>query len=242
MPARQHGNGGRSVRRARVFPSAAKLHSYYNDRFDLHDGVWSTSAASFPANADRWSQWTTISAFRPADYERVDRRGEHGRARHVLRGVRHACSRLSRARCRHAQVRSWFSAEADGEYAVGHGPGPVAARSSSCPSRPASPKKATHTGYMENRVIYLFVDGTAGHAIVSGTVRMRSHSPMPTAPSARSPAAAEKRACASAAPLCCCSCVKRWRRFTSTGRMPLPRTDISPLWVRAFSFFTTKQQ
>lgn len=45
------------------FPERGQAYSYYNDRFDCTTAIWSTSAASLPANADRWSQWTTISAF-----------------------------------------------------------------------------------------------------------------------------------------------------------------------------------
>ena len=67
------------------------------------------------------------------------------------------------------QVRGWFlPPEADGEYAVGHGPGPVYALEQL--SIPAGVAEKGHAYYMENRVIYLSVDGTAGHAIVSGSV------------------------------------------------------------------------
>lgn len=56
------GNGGRSVRRARVFPERGQAYSYYNDRFDLHDGDLVYVSGKLAANADRWSQWTTIFA------------------------------------------------------------------------------------------------------------------------------------------------------------------------------------
>ena len=69
----------------------------------------------------------------------------------------------------YAQVRSWFfPPEADGEYAVGHGPGPVYALEQL--SIPAGVAEKGHAYYMENRAIYLSVDGTAGRAIVSGSV------------------------------------------------------------------------
>ena len=69
----------------------------------------------------------------------------------------------------YAQVRSWFfPPEADGEYAVGHGPGPVYALEQL--SIPAGVAEKGHAYYMENRVIYLSVDVTAGRAIVSGSV------------------------------------------------------------------------
>lgn len=121
-----------------------------------------------PANADRWSQWTTISGIRLADYERVI-----GAADRNVRGTFYALGAhlvtLEPNVLPYAQVRSWFfPPEADGEYAVGHGPGPVYALEQL--SIPAGVAEKGHAYYMENRVIYLSVDGTAGHAIVSGSV------------------------------------------------------------------------
>lgn len=45
------------------FPERGQAYSYYNDRFDLHDGDLVYVSGKLAANADRWSQWTTISAF-----------------------------------------------------------------------------------------------------------------------------------------------------------------------------------
>ena len=167
------------------------------------------------------------SAFGLADYERVI-----GTADRNVRGTFYALGAhlvtLEPNVLPFRQVRSWFfPPEADGEYAVGHGPGRCM-RSSSCPSRPASPKKG-HAYYMENRVVYLSVDGTTGHAIVSGTVPYEITFTYADGSVSALTCGCYETGCASTAPPCCCSCVKRWRRFTSTGRMPLPRTDISPL-------------
>lgn len=209
------------------FPERGQAYSYYNDRFDLHNGDLVYVSGKLARQRGQVVAVDYNFRIRLADYERVI-----GAADTAVHGTFYALGAhlvtLEPNVLPFRQVRGWFlPPEADGEYAVGHGPGPVYALEQL--SIPAGVAEKGHAYYMENRVIYLSVDGTAGHAIVSGTVPYEITSPMPTAPSARSPAAATKRACASTAPPCCCSCVKRWRRSTSTGRMPLPRTDISPL-------------
>ena len=71
----------------------------------------------------------------------------------------------------YAQVRSWFfPPEADGEFVTGHGPGPeyvLDVLAQTHDSSDIAEKGSAY--YAENRVVYLSVDGTQGHAIVQGS-------------------------------------------------------------------------
>ena len=140
------------------FPERGQAYSYYNDRFDLHDGDLVYVSGKLARQRGQVVAVDYNFRIRLADYERVI-----GAADTVVRGTFYALGAPFR------QVRGWFlPPEADEEYAVGHGPGPVYALEQL--SIPAGVAEKGHAYYMENRVVYLTVDGTAGHAIVSGTV------------------------------------------------------------------------
>ena len=150
------------------FPERDRAYSYYNDRFDLHEGDVVYVSGKLAGLLGRVAAVDYNFRIRLADYERVI-----GAADRNVRGTFYVFGShmltLDHGALPYAQVRSWFfPPEADGEYAVGHGPGPVYALEQL--SIPAGVAEKGHAYYMENRVVYLSVDGTAGHAIVSGTV------------------------------------------------------------------------
>ena len=61
--------------------------------------------------------------------------------------------------------------EAEGEFVTGHGPGPEYALDALEQTHVSSDvAEKGNAYYAENRVVYLSVDGTQGHAIVQGTV------------------------------------------------------------------------
>ena len=150
------------------FPERGQAYSYYNDRFDLHDGDLVYVSGKLARQRGQVVAVDYNFRIRLADYERVI-----GAADRNVRGTFYALGAhlvtLEPNVLPFQQVRGWFlPPEADGEYAVGHGPGPVYALEQL--SIPAGVAEKGHAYYMENRVIYLSVDGTAGRAIVSGTV------------------------------------------------------------------------
>lgn len=150
------------------FPERGQAYSYYNDRFDLHDGDLVYVSGKLARQRGQVVAVDYNFRIRLADYERVI-----GAADRNVRGTFYALGAhlvtLEPNVLPFRQVRGWFlPPEADGEYAVGHGPGPVYALEQL--SIPAGVAEKGHTYYMENRVIYLSVDGTTGRAIVSGTV------------------------------------------------------------------------
>lgn len=150
------------------FPERGQAYSYYNDRFDLHDGDLVYVSGKLARQRGQVVAVDYNFRIRLADYERVI-----GAADRNVRGTFYALGAhlvtLEPNVLPFRQVRGWFlPPEADEEYAVGHGPGPVYALEQL--SIPAGVAEKGHAYYMENRVIYLSVDGTAGHAIVSGTV------------------------------------------------------------------------
>lgn len=150
------------------FPEHDRAYSYYNDRFDLHVGDVVYVSGKLAGLLGRVAAVDYNFRIRLADYERVI-----GAADRNVRGTFYALGAhlvtLEPNVLPFRQVRGWFlPPEADGEYAVGHGPGPVYTLEQL--SIPAGVAEKGHVYYMENRVIYLSVDGTAGRAIVSGTV------------------------------------------------------------------------
>lgn len=150
------------------FPERGHAFSYYNDRFDLHEGDVVYVSGKLAGLLGRVAAVDCNFRIRLADYERVI-----GAADRNVRGTFYALGAhlvtLEQSALPFRQVRGWFlPPEADGEYAVGHGPGPVYALEQL--SIPAGVAEKGHAYYMENRVIYLSVDGTAGRAIVSGSV------------------------------------------------------------------------
>ena len=152
------------------FPERDRAYSYYNDRFDLHVGdvvYVSGKLAGLPGHVAAVDYNFRI---RLADYERVI-----GAADRNVRGTFYVSGThmltLDHGVLPYAQVRSWFfPPEADGEYAVGHGPGPTYTLDFldqlSLPGETAGKGQAC---YAEGRVVYLSVDGTQGHAIVQGS-------------------------------------------------------------------------
>lgn len=149
------------------FPERDRAYSYYNDRFDLHEGDVVYVSGKLAGLPGRVAAVDYNFRIRLADYERVI-----GVADRNVRGTFYALGAhlvtLEPNVLPFRQVRGWFlPPEADGEYAVGHGPGPVYALEQL--SIPADVAEKGHAYYMENRVVYLSVDGTQGHAIVQGT-------------------------------------------------------------------------
>ena len=135
------------------FPERDRACSYYNDRFDLHEGD------------------VVYVSGKLADYARVI-----GAADRNVRGTFYMFGppmlTLDHGALPYAQVRSWFfPPEADGEFVTGHGPGPTYTLDflDQMPL-PGETAGKGHACYAEGRVVYLSVDGTQGHAIVQGTV------------------------------------------------------------------------
>lgn len=149
------------------FPERGQAYSYYNGRFDLHDGDLVYVSGKLARQRGQVVAVDYNFRIRLADYQRVI-----GVADTAVHGTFYTLGAhlvtLEPNVLPFRQVRGWFlPPEADGEYAVGHGPGPVYALEQL--SIPAGVAEKGHAYYMENRVIYLSVDGTAGHAIVLGT-------------------------------------------------------------------------
>ena len=149
------------------FPERDRAYSYYNDRFDLHEGDVVYVSGKLAGLLGRVAAVDYNFRIRLADYERVI-----GAADRNVRGTFYVFGShmltLDHGALPYAQVRSWFfPPEADGEFVTGHGPGPVYALEQL--SIPAGVAEKGRSYYRENRVAYLSVDGTAGHAIVLGT-------------------------------------------------------------------------
>ena len=196
------------------FPERGQAYSYYNDRFDLHDGDLVYVSGKLARQRGQVVAVDYNFRIRLADYQRVI-----GVADTAVHGTFYALGAhlitLEPNVLPFRQVRGWFlPPEADGEYAVGHGPGPVSALEQM--SIPAGVGDRGRAGYAGKRVVYGSVDGTG------------SRSPPRAARSARSRAPVMRRGCASTAPPCCCSCVRCSKRSASTGRKRLPRADILP--------------
>ena len=153
------------------FPERGQAYSYYNDRFDLHDGDLVFVSGKLARQRGQVVAVDYNFRIRLADYERVI-----GAADTAVHGTFYTLGShlvtLEPGVLPFRQVRGWFlPPEADGEYAVGHGPGPVYALDAlEQLSIPAGVAEKGHAYYMENRVVYLSVDGTAGRAIVNGAV------------------------------------------------------------------------
>lgn len=150
------------------FPERGQAYSYYNDRFDLHDGDLVYVSGKLARQRGQVVAVDYNFRIRLADYERVI-----GVADTAVHGTFYTLGAYVFTPERNAlpfrQVRSWFfPPEAEGEFVTGHGPGPVYALEQL--SIPAGVAEKGRSYYRENRVAYLSVDGTAGHAIVNGTV------------------------------------------------------------------------
>ena len=136
------------------FPERSRAFSYYNDRFDLHEGDVVYVSGKLAGLLGR-----VIGAA-----DRNVRGTFYVFGSHMLT--------LDHGALPYAQVRSWFfPPEADGEFVTGHGPGPTYTLDflDQMPL-PGETAGKGHACYAEGRVVYLSVDGTQGHAIVQGTV------------------------------------------------------------------------
>ena len=107
------------------FPERGQAYSYYNDRFDLHDGDLVYVSGKLARQRGQVVAVDYNFRIRLADYERVI-----GAADRNVRGTFYALGAhlvtLEPNVLPFQQVRGWFlPPEADGEYAVGHGPGRV---------------------------------------------------------------------------------------------------------------------
>ena len=107
------------------FPERGQAYSYYNDRFDLHDGDLVYVSGKLARQRGQVVAVDYNFRIRLADYERVI-----GAADRNVHGTFYALGAhlvtLEPNVLPFRQVRGWFlPPEADGEYAVGHGPGPV---------------------------------------------------------------------------------------------------------------------
>lgn len=153
------------------FPERDRAFSYYNDRFDLHAGDVVYVSGKL---AGLWGRVAAVDynfRIRLADYERVI-----GAADRNVRGTFYVFGShmltLDHDALPYAQVRSWFfPPEADGEFVTGRGPGPeyvLDVLAQTHDSSDIAEKGSAY--YAENRVVYLSVDGTQGHAIVQGAV------------------------------------------------------------------------
>lgn len=153
------------------FPERGQAYSYYNDRFDLHDGDLVYVSGKLARQRGQVVAVDYNFRIRLADYQRVI-----GVADTAVHGTFYALGAhlitLEPNVLPFRQVRGWFlPPEADGEYAVGHGAGPEYALDvleQTHVSSDVAEKGGAY--YAENRVVYLSVDGTQGHAIVQGTV------------------------------------------------------------------------
>ena len=153
------------------FPERDRAYSYYNDRFDLHAGDFVYVSGKLAGQRGRVTAVDYNFRIRLADYERVI-----GAVDTTVRGTFYVFSShmltLDHDALPYVQVRSWFfPPEAEGEFVVGHGPGPeyaLDALEQTHVSSDVAEKGGAYYG--ENRVVYLSVDGTQGHAIVQGTV------------------------------------------------------------------------
>lgn len=152
------------------FPERGQAYSYYNDRFDLHDGDLVYVSGKLARQRGQVVAVDYNFRIRLADYERVI-----GVADTAVHGTFYTLGAYVFTPERNAlpfrQVRSWFfPPEAEGEFVTGHGPGPEYALDvleQTHVSSDVAEKGGAY--YAENRVAYLSVDGTAGHAIVLGT-------------------------------------------------------------------------
>lgn len=152
------------------FPERGRAYSYYNDRFDLHEGDVVYVSGKLAGLLGRVAAVDYNFRIRLADYERVI-----GAADRNVRGTFYVSGShmltLDHGALPYAQVRSWFfPPEADGEFVTGHGPGPTYTLDFlDQVSLPGETAGKGHACYAEGRVIYLSVDGTQGHAIVQGS-------------------------------------------------------------------------
>lgn len=153
------------------FPERDRAYSYYNDRFDLHEGDVVYVSGKLAGLLGRVAAVDYNFHIRLADYERVI-----GAADRNVRGTFYVFGShmltLDHGALPYAQVRSWFfPPEADGEFVTGHGLGPTYTLDflDQMPL-PGETAGKGHACYAEGRVVYLSVDGTQGHAIVQGTV------------------------------------------------------------------------
>ena len=107
------------------FPERDRAYSYYNDRFDLHEGDVVYVSGKLAGLLGRVAAVDYNFRIRLADYERVI-----GAADRNVRGTFYVFGThmltLDHGALPYAQVRSWFfPPEADGEFVTGHGPGPT---------------------------------------------------------------------------------------------------------------------
>lgn len=126
------------------FPERGQAYSYYNDRFDLHNGDLVYVSGKLARQRGQVVAVDYNFRIRLADYERVI-----GAADTAVHGTFYAwartSSRWSRTCCRSDRYAAGFCRQRQtGNMPSGTAPGRCM-RSSSCPSRPVSPKKATHT-------------------------------------------------------------------------------------------------
>ena len=153
------------------FPERGRAFSYYNDRFDLHEGDIVYVSGKLAGLLGRVAAVDYNFRIRLADYERVI-----GAADRNVRGTFYVFGThmltLERGALPYAQVRSWFfPPEADGEFVTGHGPRPTYTLDFlDQMSLPADAADQGHACYAEGRVVYLSVDGTQGHAIVQSSI------------------------------------------------------------------------
>lgn len=152
------------------FPERDRAYSYYNDRFDLHEGDVVYVSGKLAGLLGRVAAVDYNFRIRLADYERVI-----GAADRNVRGTFYVFGThmltLDHGALPYAQVRSWFfPPEADGEFCHRARPGADVHAGLSRSDAPAGETAGKgHACYAEGRVVYLSVDGTQGHAIVQGS-------------------------------------------------------------------------
>lgn len=212
------------------FPERDRAYSYYNDRFDLHEGDVVYVSGKLAGLLGRVAAVDYNFRIRLADYERVIGAADQEPCAARFTCSARTCSRSITARCRMRRCAAGFSRRRpDGEFVTGHGPGPTYTLDflDQMPL-PGETAGKGHACYAEGRVVYLSVDGTQGHTIVQGTVPHELTFTYTAARSARSRAPVTRRDCASTVRRCCCSCARRSTSSARSTRRRLLRAIGSP--------------
>lgn len=212
------------------FPERDRAYSYYNDRFDLHEGDVVYVSGKLAGLLGRVAAVDYNFRIRLADYERVIGAADRNRARHVLRvRLAHAHARSRRAAvCAGAQLVF----PAGGGRGVCHRPRP---RTDVHAGLSRSDAPAGRDRRQGTRLLCRGAGGlpvgrrhAGAHHRAGHGARTSSRSPTRAARSARSRAPVTRRDCASTVRRCCCSCARRSTSSARSTRRRLLRAIGSP--------------
>lgn len=151
------------------FPVRNMTLSYYNDLFDLHKGDIVYVEGKLEGLQGKVVDVTYTFKIKLSDYKRVIAVADTNVTGEFYFAGSHILS-FDRSTIPFEKVITWFNAPgSDDEYAVGEG-------NESFPLDDLSAMNISHDiaergneYYMENKVLYICVDGTQGKAIVSGS-------------------------------------------------------------------------